>query len=152
MSMETYERSLKEDLKLNRFALDKEAERQADMYLYWSMELAEAKSERDKAKTRLGIISGERELEIRNNPGYDGKITEGVIKALVMSDKTIEEAQNILDLGNKNVNSLEGVVRALDHKKSQIDNLTRLSIAGYYSTPKQDNEAIEARKQLNKKD
>lgn len=154
MSFQEYERDLKEDLKLNRFALEKEAERQADMFLYWSQELAEAKFLRDKAKTKLGIVTGERELDIRRNPPEGLKATEGVIKALVAEDSDIEKAQRKLDSANKNVNTLEGVVRALDHKKSQIDNLTRLSIAGYYANPdhggRDTESANSARKGLNK--
>jgi hypothetical protein len=129
-----FDRVLKSDLELSRFKLEEESSEFASVYYYWSEKAVEAKADRDRAKGQLDLTSATRELDIRNNPPEGTKLTESSVKALLEMDPTVLSFKKIYADSVECVNLLEASVRGLEAKKSQIDNLTRLWIAGYYSS------------------
>ena len=126
--------SFEDDVLLNKFKIDEECEKQSSLYYYWANKLADAKSELDKAEDQLKLGMAENELSIREK--WDdswGKITEAAVKARLEKEVSTyrEEIRNC----QKEVYILEAGVKALDHKKSQLDNLTTLLVKGFYATP-----------------
>jgi len=127
------ERDLEDDLKLDRFNLVREAETLADTYRYWTMESANARRDADAAKDKLELTEAEVALEIRSSA--EKKPTEAMIESMVTADTRVVRAKREFIEAKHRQALLEGAVRAMDHKRSQLDNLTRLWIAGYYADP-----------------
>ena len=154
---EKYERDLEADLEIDKFNLPDCCDKQANIYQYWSSVFATAQYNRDKQKGRVGIIRGQRELDIRKNPPEDHKkLNNDIVAALVASDKEVIAATRKLDQCNRELNTLAGVLRAFDMKKSDLENLVKLQLGGFYAAPKVDTKKPErasktARTRLNKK-
>lgn len=125
---------IKSDLALDLFHLDTEVQRQAQLYLHYSEQASDARKERDTAALKLDTRTAEIELALRANPP-GGKITEGGIKAHLDADPELKDLRAAVIEANYGLSLLEGVVRGLDHKKSQLDNAVRLWSAGYYQDP-----------------
>lgn len=140
------------DVKLDRFNLEVEAERQPSLFQYWSEQLADAKSERDRMDNRLKTRSAEIELEIRRCPPPDIKLTESVVAAYIQSNVELEGMRAELLAQQKHVAHLEGAVRAFEQKKSMIEVQMRLWAAGYYSNPRHGDDAAAAqRRSINRR-
>lgn len=128
------DRDLQEDVQVDRFALDEELEKVAETYRYWAEQSADARADADRSKDRLELVMAEVALEIRN--GSEKKPTESTIEAMMLQHPKVQKAKADFISAKHSQAILEGAVRALDHKRSQLDNLTRLWIAGYYADPK----------------
>lgn len=136
ITFENYEgRNIEEDRKLNRYRLDEEAETQAEAYGWWAERLAEAKSMRDTAKVYMEYTTDSTAFSIRRTPPEDMKITEALISNLVATDPVVRKAKDDYLAAQAAVNVLEAHVTAMEHRRSQIKNLTMLWIGGYYSVP-----------------
>ena len=137
-------RNFKSDIRLDRFELEVEAERQSTIYQYWSDILANAKRDKDTASNELEQLKAEKALhyrlnskEMKNNDGdtITLKVTEPTVAAMVDTDPDIIAKKEELAQLKYRVSKLEGRLTALDHKKRMIDNLRHLYISGYYSKP-----------------
>jgi hypothetical protein len=147
------------DVLVNRFRLDEENEAHPTNYLFYADLLAEAKKEKDRAEEELDAHMNTMELKIRKEPPDElTKVTDSAVKSLIVSDeKTIELRQAVNDCKYV-IYKLDAVVRSLEQKKNNLDNLTVLWSKGYYSLPdggknfRNGNDAAqtEARKNLNK--
>ncbi len=151
------ERNFKDDVAINRFKLAVENEQHSSNYLYWSEHLAEAKAKHDRICTRLKLRKAEKQLYYRNNPLEGHKVSVDSIKSMVDQDDDILELRNKRTEAQKAVDILFGVIHAMADKKGGLDNLTKLSISGYYSRPgTKGKEGIDSennqRDHLNKKD
>jgi len=153
----------KQDIKINRFALEKEVEEQPTKYLFYSEEQAEAKRKRDRKKDKLDQILANEEMRIRwltkvelvEEFGID-KLTETSIKAAVTGSQVVIDAKKEYSEASHRQMLTEGHARAFEQRKSALDNLVRLWIAGYYSDPtgtKTRNDDIEkqSKRNLNRK-
>lgn len=146
-------RTFSEDIKINRFDLDQGSEEQPSFYDYWSGQLTDARFEKDQALDHLNYLKADKELHYRNHPKDDMKVTESSVKAMVETDEGVVKAKAELNEIYKTVNQLTGQVTALEHRKSELKNLTNLWIAGYFAGTRHssvDDKTDEARKQLNK--
>jgi hypothetical protein len=155
------------DVKVNKFKLENDCETHASLYHYWADLLAKAKKQRDKADEIAKATRSRRELEIRaaiekGDKSYDkyGKVTEGVIKSLLDTDEEVMEAAEAKRKADGVVYDLEAAVRSLEHRRDELDNLTKLWLGGYYAKPNSDagrrdspddNYSNELRGNLNKK-
>jgi hypothetical protein len=124
-----------EDRKINRYRLDEEAEKQAATYGFYADRLAEAKSNRDSQKANLEYIEAKVGLQMRENPPENIKVTDSTISNLVSCNDDVQSAKNKYLEEQALVNKLEAIVTAMEHRRSQIKNLTMLWIGGYYSVP-----------------
>ena len=129
---------LESELRINKFKLDDESVKQVSLCLYWNDEYAAARTEADKQKVELDRAEGEAELRLRREPPEDIKLTEGTVKALVVVDKHVVAIQSQLLTAKARVYSLEAATKAIDHRKSQLDNLVQLYVKGYYSGTSKD--------------
>jgi len=153
------ERSFEEEIKINKYKLEDECEKQASTYLYWATKNADAKSALNEADDALKLIVSGRDLSTRNNWNESwGKQTENSIKAVVESNNQVLMAKKNLADYQREVNTLSAAVSAFEHRRDELKNLTGLLIGGFYSAPnggKREgaNEAAqrEERTKLNKK-
>jgi hypothetical protein len=148
-------RDFQADVNIDRYALDKECEEHSSKYLYWSQILANKKHELDKAKNKLHLIESTANLNYRKNPPEGVKITESTIQALLDTDAGVTKVKDELtDIGHE-LSVISSVVNALEHKRSELNNLVQLQISGYYSgikTDSTDDKADKVREQLNEKE
>jgi regulator of replication initiation timing len=150
------ERDFRDDLRINKFKLEEECEKQPSNYGYWANLLSEARADKDQAEDKLDLLEAQVELNYRTNPPKRMKVTEGTIKSMVESNKEIQEQKDLLRSKKSEVYHLETAVKALEQKKSSLDNLVTLFVKGFYSQPdgkrrsKTDESEVNSRKNLNR--
>lgn len=150
--------SYKEDLKINKYLLEEEWSDHSDRYITYSDGYAEAVRERDDAKEELSFrkaeaqdeldrVKAELDIEIRTNYmsyGFE-KITEAIVSNWIIRQEAYKEAlshyrkvvrnyNQKLNQAEYSVNICDGARRAFEHRKIAMDNLTRLMLAGYFSS------------------
>jgi len=144
--MEMRKKEVKEAIEIDPERLDEAWLEQAPMYLGYARAMAGARQDVDRARRSLVLITAQCEQAIRKNPEDFGisKVTEGAIKAALVLDGTVGEAEaEVLKLTYK-VNVLTAILTALDHRKKALSDLVQLHIAQYSSKPKSlDAQAVE---------
>jgi hypothetical protein len=155
--MDDKERTFDEDVKINRFRLEQECEEQPSKYLFWANLLADAKAEVDRLENQLRLTLAEQEKKTRFSMEEAGvKATEASVKAGVETSDAVFSAREKLQEAESVQYHLEAGVKAFEHRKSEIDNLTQLWIKGYYAKPDggrrsvTDDVSSDIRKDLNK--
>jgi hypothetical protein len=128
----------KEDLEINKFALDKEWEKQASLFCEWAEKEVEAQFNKDKLKEQLDIVRAELDGEIRQQAALEGtKITEAGISSEILKHKRYQKASNDYLEAIKEAKILGVAKDAFDHKKKALEKLTDLYLAGYFAEPKE---------------
>jgi hypothetical protein len=126
------------DLEINKFALDKEWEKQASLFCEWGEKEVEAQFNKDKLKEQLDIIRAELDGQIRSNAILEGlKITEVAISSEILKNKKYQKANNDYLEAIKEAKILGVAKDAFDHKKKALEKLTDLFLAGYWAEPKE---------------
>jgi hypothetical protein len=155
------ERFFSQDVRINKNKLDEECEKHSSVYYYWAEKAANTKTELGKAEDLLKFITAETDLETRkdwNDTKY-GKMTEASIKSVLEIHPKIKKQKEVIQDLQGEVNRLTAAVSAMEHRKSELNNLTSLLISGFYSSPKgiQKEEVTEKtgkdiKKRMNKKE
>ena len=92
-------------------------------------------------------MKAERNIAIREELAKSGaKTTEAMIASYLALDKAVIEATESLRKAEDVYGKLTVAVDAFEHRKSELDNLTKLYCAGYYSMP---SSSSETRKNIN---
>jgi hypothetical protein len=169
--------SYSEDLKIDKYDLENLWEDHQDRYMTYAETYAEAVKNRDEAKEELTFrkaeaydelerVKAELDQEIRKNYEKYGfvKITDPLVnqwvivqpqykQALASYRKIIREYSKKLNTAEYEVNVLDGVKKAFEHRKIAMDNLTRLMLGGYFSgKPSKDVKEIVKEKREQKRD
>ncbi len=127
--------SFSEDVFIDKTRLDFEWLNQARLFNKYSELYANAMFERDKKKERLALIKAQIDHDIRQDPesyGFTGKPTEPAIASLIQQDNRFIEAQSELTEANRDMNVIIGTKIAMEHKKSALEVLAKLYLAGYW--------------------
>lgn len=128
--------SYKDDIQIDKFALDIEWEQHPAKYMKWAEDLAQAIFERDDQKQKNDILEAQLDKKYRKELlAKEGKVTEGMVSAAIKTDEEYIEAINKLNQKNFNVNILTSVRVAMDSKKKALELLTQLFLSSYYSKP-----------------
>lgn len=120
---------------LNR--LEQQWAEQPELYRDWAKMLAEAKKELRELENEEKVVEAKASKAVRRNPSkYDiEKGTEPEIKAAItLHPKVLAIKQKIID-AHYTVDQLEGMVKALDHRKKALENEVILHGQSYYATP-----------------
>lgn len=129
----------KEDLEIDKYALDSEIVRQAQLFIEWSENWAQAMFEKDKLKERLDIAMAEADALVRSDPekyGWPikGKApTESFIKKATMMMEGLSTQNSEYIEKCKEVNILAAAKEAFNHKRSALEMLVKLFLGGYYA-------------------
>ncbi len=126
-----------EDVRIDPDALDIEWLRQAELMLLYTRHSANTKKELDDAKERLEVGKARIEMDIRKNPSAYGleKITEGAIQStIILQKELLDLSQKFAEARYENDVAI-AAVRAIDQKKSALENLVRLLGASYFAGP-----------------
>jgi|TARA_Y100000310_G_scaffold218179_1_gene219346 hypothetical protein len=132
------DREYEKDIVINEKDLKEEWERQAGLYLHYSVELAHVEKEKNKTREQLDLVKAKLDKKIRENPKDFGiaKITENVISNSIMLQEEFVHLNEIYINKVYEVSVLQGVIRAFDHKKKALENLVQLYLSGYNAEPK----------------
>ena len=143
------------EIVIDEYNLDKEWKKQSQNYMTISKEYVQADTEAKRAKENLEVIKAEIYLSIRKRMEEKGeKITETIIesKTKIHPDYR-KKMENYLNESHA-AQILKAAVQAFDQKKSALENLVKLKLAGYYSEPKDSNiqKAVEQNAKMSQKD
>ncbi len=130
--------SLHDDAEINRHSLDFEWERQAGLFEKYTAKHGNAVYERDALKDRMELFYSDMSLAVRRDPKrfIIDKVTDKAIHALVVKAKRYQEHTRELQLLNKDVNAYYSAKQVLEHKRTALEYLSKLFLAGYWSEPK----------------
>ncbi len=127
---------IKDDVNVNRFRLDEECEKQAAIYHNYAEALADARTATDAAKDLLSLDLAEEEIRIRAEFEANGtKATEASVKAALETQEKIKASRKQLREAQARQYEAEAAVKAMEHRKSELDNLTTLFSRAYFSLP-----------------
>jgi len=127
---------IKKDLSINQYALDKECVTHAvTFYTYLDLSI-KAKSKVIELADLLKVTLAKTQLAVRDALAKsNAKATEGMIGALVDKEPEIVKIREKLRKAEEESMTLQAMVQALDHRKSQLDNLVKLHATGYFAAP-----------------
>ena len=138
--VEYYEELSDEELKFDKFRLDEEYEEQPRLYDKWSKWWGRALLLRKKAEDEFERIKGTMDLEIRKDPrAHDltpddkGKVMESAIKAAVLINKKVLDAQDRFYKAYALAKALESSVKSFEQRKELLRGAGDLWVNKYYS-------------------
>lgn len=126
-----------QDVEIDPLALDVAWVKQASLFGKYCVEQATARDTADRAKERLEVYDAGLGLKIRANPAQFGleKITEASVQAVILLDKEHARLSDELNTARYQLEVIVAAVRALDQKKSALENLVRLQGQNYFAGP-----------------
>ena len=146
------------DLSINKYKLDEECLSHSSRYAYYAEACAVAKTEVSRAKDRLDLTEAEQREAIRIRMEKDGiKPTIPMLDSATIRDEKVIKAKAELREAEEVYNRLQVAVNAMDARRSELDNLVKLYVAGYFSAveakdrkPINEQTSNDIRKNLNK--
>lgn len=135
------EKELTDILNINPNRLDEEWNEQPKLIFEYSCQVADARQELEEADREMKIHMAELGLRIRENPADYGleKVTEPAVKQ-VLETRLTDHYQTIAKKRH-NLDVLQAMVEALQHRKHGLENTVKLFMVGYMGEPKTDKEA-----------
>ena len=121
-------------LRANKHALDEEFEKHPQHLQAVAFALADAKLDRDEAKQFLTRIEGSVRKEQKDQGSGDKRITDKDVASRIANDPEVRRAEDKLNDAEWRVDSLFGLLNALQAKTSALKHLSELWQTGYYTT------------------
>jgi hypothetical protein len=117
--------------------LDIQWVKQAALFGEYCMEQAGARAKLDAIKERLDVKVAGLGLKIRANPATFGldKVTEASVQAVILLDAECAKLREEIAVAQYELEVMGAAVRALDQKKSALENLVRLQGQNYFAGP-----------------
>jgi len=131
------ELNFERDLYINKDLLDEELVQQPNRMMAYAKQLAQAQLNRDKAKQSLDVTRANLDSSIRAElTAAQAKFTEAVVDGRIRTSPTYIEAQDRYHKAEHDVSLLMGAVSALASRRSMLENLVKLYLSGYWSSPR----------------
>lgn len=135
------ENNYAKDIEIDQDALDREFVNQPYLYMKYAELSARADIKARRAKDDLEVLAAAIYKEVVEES--DKKPTDKAIQAEINDNKEYRELMHrYLELKYE-ADLMAAAVKAMEHKKTSLENLTKLWIGSYYSTPKQTNDSEE---------
>lgn len=139
------------DLRIDETALDIEWLNQSSLMMKYTRLQAKLQKEEEEEKERFELTCAELDKDIRENSDrYDlgevPKITEAVVKGAMLKSEGYKEASTEYIEAKFENNIAKGAVRAVDTRKTALENLVRLHGQQYFAGPKVPRDITEERK------
>ena len=130
-------RSYEDEMSIDCSALDVEWLEQPRLMMKYGRLLAEARRAQDDAKEFLDYTKARLDNEIRQDPENYGlaKATEAAVAGAILLQDEYKEAVNALIQAKFDTELLSTAVRAVDSRKSALENLVRLHGMSYFAGP-----------------
>ena len=126
------------DIQIDHNALDVEWVRQSELMYRYTKHAAQTRATMDEAKERLDVVKARLDAAIRENPpkyGLDGRVTEAAIQNAILLQREYEEASHEYAETRYENDIAQGAVRAIDQRKTALENLVRLLGMSYFAGP-----------------
>ena len=126
-----------QDVSIDETALDVEWLQQANLMYKYARYQAETKKAMDEAKERLDFIKAKLEMDIRVNPENYGlsKVTESAVASTILLQPEYQEASKKYIEARYENDVASAAVRAIDQKKTALENLVKLLSVSYFAGP-----------------
>ena len=126
-----------DDIRIDESALDVEWLRQASLTFQYGTHQAKMKRIVDRKKEELDLVKADLDKKIRSNPeNYKiDKITEAAIQATILQQEDYQEINSELIDARYELEIASAALRALEQKKSALENLVRLNGQNYFAGP-----------------
>lgn len=125
--------NIKSDIEIDQYHLENECITMSSTYYNYADMAREAKSLVSEKADALKVIQAERNIAIREQCANEGKkVTEGIIASMVQSDSEVVNAMKELREAEATFDRINVGVKALEIKKSELDNLVKLRCNGNY--------------------
>lgn len=126
-----------QDVSIDETALDVEWLQQPNLMYKYARHQAQTKKAMDEAKERLDFIKAKLEMNIRANPGDYGlsKVTESAIASTILLQPEYQEASKKYIEAKYENEVAVAAVRAIDQKKTALENLVKLLNVSYFAGP-----------------
>ena len=150
------EREIKEDLKINRFKLEDEADTQPSLFYHYSEHASEAREVRDKAKAKLKETEGRISLDYwSSRKVMEAKLSISTVSASVDIDPEVMDAREKFLNAESAYNKAASAEESMQQRKSMLGYLVQLYTMQYYSQPRgakgsEEQAGDEMRKNLNR--
>ncbi len=127
-----------QDVKIDPDALDIEWLNQAALMLRYTKHAAITKQTMDDCKERLDFTKAELEMDIRTKPEAYGlaKVTEAGIQSAILLQEKYQILMKEYASARYEYDIANGAVRAIDQKKTALENLVKLLGQSYFAGPK----------------
>lgn len=122
------------DVKIDADALDIEWVRHPAKYMKWAERAAHADKNAKAKKEKLDLVYAKIDNELREVT--EKKITEKMIESQIYLDERYKKASEEWREAIYDANVLQSAVRAMEQKKSALENLVKLWAGAYFSGPK----------------
>lgn len=131
------ELNYQQDTSIDEQALDVEWLRQAELMRKYASHAATTKQYMDELKERVDVEKAQLDLDIRKDPAKYGidKVTESVVQSAILIQPTYKELQDRYRGARYENDIAIAAVRAIDQKKTALENLVRLLTASYFAGP-----------------
>lgn len=128
------------DLSIDPDALDIEFLAQPQLYFRYAKESVLAKDDYSRAKENLETVRAELDQAVRQHPEQYGfstekKPTEVSINSAILQTQEYKGANENYMKAKYEADLVQAAVMAIDQKKSSLEHLSRLTIAGYCAMP-----------------
>ena len=125
------------DLNIDADNLDIEWLNQPKLLMKYSKFEADAKAELEKAKEYVAFVKAETAMLVRKNPSEYGvdKATNDAVNEIVASDANVREAVQRQNKIQYLLNLVTNMVRAIEQRKSSLENLVKLFGMEYFASP-----------------
>jgi len=126
-----------QDTIIDHTALDVEWIRQPELMRRYADHVAEMKKAMDEAKERLDVGKARIERDVRADPSKHGigKVTESAIAStILLQEEWLKLSQEYRE-ARYEYDIAQAAVRAIDQRKTALENLVRLLVASYFAGP-----------------
>ena len=125
--------NIQSDIEIDQYHLENECITMSSTYYNYADIAREAKALVSEKADALKVIQAERNIAIREQCANEGKkVTEGIIASMVQSDSEVVNAMKELREAEATFDRINVGVKALEIKKSELDNLVKLRCNGNY--------------------
>lgn len=127
-----------EDVSIDPTALDVEWLEQPELMRKYAKHVTEMEKLRDEAKERLDVGKARIEMDVRNEPERFGlkKVTEGGIQSTILLQDEYRQLVQEYNDSKYEYGVAVAAVRAIDQRKTALENLVKLLTASYFAGPK----------------
>lgn len=125
------------DMQIDEANLDLEWLEQPTLMVKYIRHAAQCDLERDQTKEALDLLKAELDLAIRSDPEKYGltKVTEGAIASTILMDKEYKKLNAEFQEISFESKVANNAIRAVDQRKSALENLVRLHGQQYFAGP-----------------
>lgn len=125
------------DVSIDESALDVEWLRQPSLVRLYNQEVAERKRQLSKLNEQLAVLKAELTRKINTNPEKFGlsKTTVDIVNSTIVIQEEYQDLRNQIIECEYELEMAQGGSRAMDHKKTALENLVKLFGQNYFAGP-----------------